>query len=197
MQRINEKVYAFVEEAEKKIAGDLARVDAVALTNQAKVLNAFHEFNVGQRHFAQTNGYGYDDIGRDTLASVFAYAFGAESAVGIRVLHRDGREDRILSSDSASCLCRMGSMEARAAYALWSGSPQAEACLLFLGSGRSLEVPGVLLESAAGRADVLLEKRGGKWRYSASGPCRLELFGQEFRLEASSRMSDLPGEVGR
>lgn len=122
---------------------------------------------------------------------------GAESAVGIRVLHRDGREDRILSSDSASCLCRMDSMEARAAYALWSGSPQAEACLLFLGSGRSLEVPGVLLESAAGRADVLLEKRGGKWRYSASGPCRLELFGQEFRLEASSRMSDLPGEVGR
>src|SRR5699024_3750862 len=81
MQKIDEKVYAFVEEAEKKIAGDLARVDAVALANQAKVLNAFHEFNVGQRHFAQTNGYGYDDIGRDTLASVFAYAFGAESAV--------------------------------------------------------------------------------------------------------------------
>ena len=81
MQKIDKKVYDFVNEAEKKIAGELARVDAIALANQAKVLDAFHEYNIGQRHFAQTNGYGYDDIGRDSLANVFAYAFGAESAV--------------------------------------------------------------------------------------------------------------------
>lgn len=81
MQKIDEKVYAFVNAAEQKIKDDLARVDAVALANQAKVLDALHKFNVGQRHFAQTNGYGYDDIGRDTLASVFAAAFGAEYAV--------------------------------------------------------------------------------------------------------------------
>ena len=81
MQKIDNKVYDFVNEAEKKIAGELARVDAIALANQAKVLDAFHEYNIGQRHFAQTNGYGYDDIGRDSLANVFAYAFGAESAV--------------------------------------------------------------------------------------------------------------------
>ena len=81
MLNIDEKVRAFVNKAEQNIAADLARVDEIALVNQAKVLNAFHSFNVGQRHFAQTNGYGYDDIGRDTLADVFANAFGAESAV--------------------------------------------------------------------------------------------------------------------
>lgn len=79
--RQNDKEFEFVAKAEKAIAADLARVDEIALQNQAKVLDAFHAHNVGQRHFAQTNGYGYDDIGRDTLAAVFADAFGAESAV--------------------------------------------------------------------------------------------------------------------
>lgn len=45
------------------------------------MLNAFRKFNVGQRHFAPTNGYGYDDIARDTLCSLYADVFNAESAI--------------------------------------------------------------------------------------------------------------------
>ncbi len=51
------------------------------MANQMKVLQAFRDNNVGQRHFSQTNGYGYDDIGRDTLCRLFAQIFGCESAI--------------------------------------------------------------------------------------------------------------------
>ena len=56
-------------------------MDDIATYNQMKVLDAFRENNVGLRHFSQTNGYGYDDIGRDTLCRLFAQIFGGESAI--------------------------------------------------------------------------------------------------------------------
>lgn len=53
----------------------------ISLYNQKKVLNAFREHRVATRHFAGTSGYGYDDVGRDTLCNLFATIFGAESAI--------------------------------------------------------------------------------------------------------------------
>lgn len=56
-------------------------IDDVALYNQEKVLSAFQKHRIALRHFSGTSGYGYDDIGRDTLCAVFADTFGAESAI--------------------------------------------------------------------------------------------------------------------
>lgn len=70
-----------VEQAESRCREQFSKLEHIALVNQNKVLDAFRNNNVGQRHFAQTNGYGYDDIGRDTLCKVFAEVFGAESAI--------------------------------------------------------------------------------------------------------------------
>ncbi len=70
-----------VEQAESRCREQFSKLERIALVNQNKVLDAFRNNNVGQRHFAQTNGYGYDDIGRDTLCKVFAEVFGAESAI--------------------------------------------------------------------------------------------------------------------
>lgn len=109
---------------------------------------------------------------------------GAESAVGIRVTHKKGRVDRILSTDNPASLCTMEGMKAKAAYALWVGPAEQDGCILFLGSGTWLEVPGVRVE-AAELCDVLLERRNGKWYYSASKPCLAQLDGHEFRLEAA------------
>ncbi|MEG1608296.1 MAG: methionine gamma-lyase family protein [Clostridia bacterium] len=67
--------------AEQKQKSQFEYVDDIALFNQAKVLDAFRQNNIGQRHFSQTNGYGYDDIGRDTLCKLFAETFGAEDAI--------------------------------------------------------------------------------------------------------------------
>lgn len=46
-----------------------------------KMLEAFKDFQIAQRHFAPSNGYGYDDIGRDTLEALFAHIFKAEEAI--------------------------------------------------------------------------------------------------------------------
>ena len=57
------------------------RFEEIALTNQKKVLDAFIDNKIALRHFSATSGYGYDDVGRDTLCNLFATIFGAESAI--------------------------------------------------------------------------------------------------------------------
>lgn len=56
-------------------------IDQVALHNQRKVLTAFQNNNVALRHFNGTTGYGYDDVGRDTLNRIFADVFHTEDAL--------------------------------------------------------------------------------------------------------------------
>lgn len=80
---MGEKVIAEVTQAEKALvdAGVFARMEQTALANQMKVMEALQENRVEMRHFASSTGYGYDDIGRDTLDRVYARAFGAEAAL--------------------------------------------------------------------------------------------------------------------
>lgn len=78
---MDEKILNFIENIEKKIQSNFAAIDAVALKNLSKVLTAFKNNNLSYRHFAGTTGYGYDDIGRDTLGRIFAEIFHAESAI--------------------------------------------------------------------------------------------------------------------
>lgn len=70
-----------INNAQNKLVKQFEEIDEIATYNQWKVLKAFQDNNVGLRHFSQTNGYGYDDIGRDTLCKLFAQVFGGESAV--------------------------------------------------------------------------------------------------------------------
>ena len=66
------------------LAGLKARfeaVDAVAEYNQAKVLAAMQKHRVSAPCFAATTGYGYDDLGRDTLEKVYADVFHTEAAL--------------------------------------------------------------------------------------------------------------------
>lgn len=70
-----------VEKAELEALEQYRKVDDIALYNQRKVLEAFERAEVQLRHFNSTSGYGYDDIGRDTLAKIFADVFKTESAI--------------------------------------------------------------------------------------------------------------------
>lgn len=58
-----------------------AQLDDIALYNQRKVLSVFAKNGLALRHFAQSNGYGYDDVGKDALNSAVADIFGVESSV--------------------------------------------------------------------------------------------------------------------
>lgn len=77
----SQKTKDIINSAQDKLKAQFAEVEEIATFNQLKVLNAFQNNNVGLRHLSQTNGYGYDDIGRDTLCKIFADVFKSESAI--------------------------------------------------------------------------------------------------------------------
>lgn len=56
-------------------------IDATAEYNQLKVLRAMQKNRVDAQCFAGSTGYGYDDVGRDTLELVYADCFGTEAAL--------------------------------------------------------------------------------------------------------------------
>ena len=79
--KISEQAREFVWNAEHQLDGVFQRIDSVESVTQMRVLEAFQNHGVAARHFAPTTGYGYDDIGRDTLDLVFADALQAEAAL--------------------------------------------------------------------------------------------------------------------
>ncbi len=74
-------VKKIIENAEKQVKEEFNKVDLMCEKNSEKVLNAFQKYRVSESHFNQTTGYGYDDIGRDTIEKVFADVLGAEDAL--------------------------------------------------------------------------------------------------------------------
>ena len=74
-------IIRFLDEIENDLVRDYKYEEKIALFNQKKVLDEFRKNNVAVRHFSATEGYGYDDIGRDTLCKVYAGVFGTESAI--------------------------------------------------------------------------------------------------------------------
>ena len=70
-----------IAHAEAGLQEAFARIDRMEEIGTRKVLKAFQEHQVAYRHFAPTTGYGYDDVGRDTLEKIFADLFGTEAAI--------------------------------------------------------------------------------------------------------------------
>ena len=78
---ISEKVIALVNRAEERIAEQFKKIEETAQINQMRVMKAFSDHHVSETHFVPTTGYGYDDLGRDTLDQIYADVFGAEDAL--------------------------------------------------------------------------------------------------------------------
>jgi len=57
------------------------QLEDIAYNNQVKVLNAFRRHRIREVHFQSSSGYGYGDIGRDTLEELYADVFSAPSAL--------------------------------------------------------------------------------------------------------------------
>lgn len=68
-------------EAEKDCEFLFNNVNKTVETNQNRVLEAFKANRIGDHHFSSTDGYGYDDLGRDGLEAVYAHVFGTEDAL--------------------------------------------------------------------------------------------------------------------
>ncbi|MEH7353609.1 methionine gamma-lyase family protein [Neobacillus drentensis] len=76
-----EKLQPIVREVEKQIAAIHKEIDERIEANQFRVLRSFQNKRVSDSHFIPSTGYGYDDIGRDTLELVYADVFGAEAGL--------------------------------------------------------------------------------------------------------------------
>ncbi len=78
---ISPQVLKFGEEIEESLKDRFQAIDLRAEYNQLKVIKAMQKNRVSDIHFAATTGYGYNDLGRDTLEQVYASVFEAESAL--------------------------------------------------------------------------------------------------------------------
>ena len=78
---ITEEVYNYGTEIEKTLKERFAKIDEIAEYNQLKVINAMQKCRVSAECFQSTSGYGYNDIGRDTLEEVYAECFHGEAAL--------------------------------------------------------------------------------------------------------------------
>ena len=78
---IRPEIYELAAETEKTIRSVFNRIDEIALHNTRKVMQAFQDNRVSDACFAGTTGYGYDDLGRETLDRIYAQVFGAEAAL--------------------------------------------------------------------------------------------------------------------
>ena len=78
---ISPEVYDYCHGISSRMKDRFAQIDQVAELNQIKVLRAMQKNRVSAACFESSTGYGYDDLGRETLEAVYADVFRAESAL--------------------------------------------------------------------------------------------------------------------
>lgn len=78
---ISGSVLEYGKRVEAALKQRFEEIDQNAEYNQMKVIKAMQDNRVSDIHFAATTGYGYNDLGRDTLEAVYASVFHAESAL--------------------------------------------------------------------------------------------------------------------
>lgn len=78
---ISEEVYRYGEKTLESLSGRFHKIDKNAEYNQLKVVKAMQEAHVSEACLLGTTGYGYNDIGRDTLEEVYANVFHTEAAL--------------------------------------------------------------------------------------------------------------------
>lgn len=78
---ISREVLAFGTKIEAELKERFAKIDEIAEFNQLKVIGAMQEHHVSESCLYPSSGYGYNDVGRDTLEEVYATAFGCEACL--------------------------------------------------------------------------------------------------------------------
>ena len=78
---VNRTIIDMAKQAESELHPAFKRAEDIAEYNQLKVLSAMQKNKLSEAHFAVSTGYGYHDLGRDTLERIYADVFKAESAL--------------------------------------------------------------------------------------------------------------------
>ena len=75
------KIEKLIVRAEEELKDAFSRIEVNEAFRTALILDLFRKHGVSYRHFAPSTGYGYDDIGRDTLERIYADLFHTEAAL--------------------------------------------------------------------------------------------------------------------
>ena len=78
---ISEDIENLAIQTEKEVKEIFNKIDERCTRNSLKVLSAFQKNRISDMHFGSTTGYGYNDIGRDTIEKVFADVLNAEDSL--------------------------------------------------------------------------------------------------------------------
>ena len=78
---ISEETFNLVNKCEKEVKEEFDKISEICEYNSLKVLKAFHDNNLSEVHFNETTGYGYDDIGRETIEKIYSQIFGTEDSL--------------------------------------------------------------------------------------------------------------------
>ena len=78
---MNKNVIELIKEAEKNLQNIYHNQENIEFFNSRKVLNAFKENNVTEACFNITTGYGYNDLGRDTIEKIYSTIFKSEDSL--------------------------------------------------------------------------------------------------------------------
>ena len=78
---ISREVYEYGEAVAESLKERFAGIDATAEYNQLKILKGMQSRQVSEACLLGTTGYGYNDLGRDTLEQVYASVFHTEDAL--------------------------------------------------------------------------------------------------------------------
>lgn len=78
---MKEKIESLIRQAENELKDDFAEAESTEEMRTRQILDIFRNHQISYRHFASTTGYGYDDVGRDTLEKVYADVFHTEAAL--------------------------------------------------------------------------------------------------------------------
>lgn len=104
-----------------------ARIDAIRLTNQQRVLQAFRENYVSDYHLSGSTGYGYNDPSREALVRVFADTFMADAAMV---------QPQLVSGTHAISACLFGNLRPGDHLLSMSGAPYETLQRVIKGPGR-------------------------------------------------------------
>ena len=74
-------IIEYIYNVEDKLSDEFKKYENISFFNSMKVLNAFHKNKVSETHLNGTNGYGYNDYGRDIVERVYADVFKCEDAL--------------------------------------------------------------------------------------------------------------------
>ena len=74
-------IQKLIDESEKELTSIFKEIEELEYKNSLKVSQAFWKHKVSEACFNSTTGYGYDDLGRETIENIFATILGAEDAL--------------------------------------------------------------------------------------------------------------------